>query len=168
MEPKLCQIPDGAVKKWFEKNRHVGFLDDLGYSFEPKGYKFDPRNGFFMKPDCLDDDLQTALYIVITRDTNLHYHTDVTEFVRSVSGDASLYMFGDKHNVGEKAIGNKSAHLSPREIAPLSHGHWMAIQQGELHGIRPDIDTGYVELKLLCDGLLKDENEVEVRAVGEW
>jgi len=127
--------------------------------FKNKDYSLD-FNGFLIKNpysiDVMRELKNTALNIVFTRPSDIHYHTDVGEAIYVESGKGELYKFNKKTQKFDINYLRKG--LS--DFIPIGIPHCFSIDEQE--------DNNYLEIRLDCTGRLQDKNEITLKRFDQW
>jgi len=150
---------------WYLANpqRAIHFVDTCK-KFESKGYRLDKRSGFLLRELYNDQNAiekigRTILDIVFTRPTNIHHHTDVEEAIHMESGEGLLYLFDKNTQKFEKY---KLDATIPDIVKSIKY-----IPVGIPHCFDTDVHNP-LEIRLVCTGILKDENEITLRRFDKW
>lgn len=151
------QIKNETLRKWFNKNdeRYWNFIR-IYREFIDKDYIFDPSSGFFFRQTFPKKTHQealghTSLDIVFTRQSDLHYHEDVDEIFKVLSGHGKLY--------------NKGTHTYLDY--PLKAGKTYIIDKDSIHAFAPK-SCDHLEIHLECSGVLDPAREIQVKRFDKW
>lgn len=167
MMPIVKTVIDKPYRKWYKRNVDPDEMGNLVEYFQKKGYILD-SSGFMLRseyPKKINPKTnQTTLDIIFTRPTDLHYHRDVSEFVTVLSGKAEL----ERHQFqGIEKYANpdfSKYDMSEPELDIIEKRDWFISPPGEFHGYKPirtksDMPP-YLEIALICTGILNPEKEV--------
>lgn len=148
-------LHSGYIREWFiGTKREKQFIATCHESF-PKGYTVDPKSGLLLRNPYRTFDMpMTALDIIFTRNSDLHYHTDVGEAIEVESGEGALYLFNKETLKFEK---HELKFYKTSKFVPVGIPHCF-----ETNEEKP------LEIRLKCAGILKDENEIMLKRFDKW
>jgi len=152
MTQKLVDtITNERVKKWYENDRFVN-LNSVQNEIGPE-YTFLTDEGIFIG-QALSEDI-TKVKLVFPRPTDIHYHTDITENFKVISGIGSLFTF--------YSLNNKLVSWLPSK---MERGKKLTVSKNVSHSLVPILGN-HLEILLTCDGKLKEKNEITVKTFDE-
>ncbi len=136
------------VIRWYDEHSLIPTVNNMAKDLKSRGYVANPKSGLFTREMFSNSFLQkmgqTIIDVGFLRPSDVHFHEDVTEFVKVIGGRG--YVFSEY-----------KGKVSTPDISSFNESE-LEIPKGMRHAFSPS-RNGWLELRVICDGILSSDKE---------
>ncbi|MEK6917609.1 MAG: hypothetical protein AABW51_01555 [Nanoarchaeota archaeon] len=136
------------LARWYDEHASIRKINKMATELESKGYVADSKSGLFLRKQFSDENIQkigrTIIDVGFLRPSDLHFHDDVTEFVKIIWGGGCYFSILED--------GESQGYFIHTDHSGIE------IPVKRKHAFSPS-KNGWLELRVVCDGILDPDKE---------